>query len=292
MILPKYSYVGVAILAISELAMALHVEPFWTFHTAFAWTGYILLVDGIVFRVRGSSWLTSHLKEFVFLAAVSVPLWVVFEGYNRLIRNWHYVNLPEQPAARYFGYAWAFATIWPAIFETAELVGLIVGQRSANVDRLSSNVDRRSSKKGRQWSLLDGALVVVGAAMLIWPLARPSPYHAALVFLGFIFLLDPINRRLAGDSIFAGIDNHPTSRRQRALNLLVAGLVCGVLWEFWNYWARAKWIYDVPIMQDWKIFEMPLPGYFGFPPFAVECFTMYVFVRHLIWRGRVRAIAL
>ena len=37
----------------------------------------------------------------------------------------------------------------------------------------------------------------------------------------------------------------------------------------------------VPIMQRWKIFEMPLPGYLGFPPFAVECFTMYVLVRAL-----------
>jgi hypothetical protein len=32
-------------------------------------------------------------------------------------------------------------------------------------------------------------------------------------------------------------------------------------------------------MEHVKIFEMPLPGYFGFPPFALECFTMYVFIR-------------
>ena len=32
-------------------------------------------------------------------------------------------------------------------------------------------------------------------------------------------------------------------------------------------------------MENLKLFEMPLPGYLGFPAFAVECFTMYVFVR-------------
>ena len=32
-------------------------------------------------------------------------------------------------------------------------------------------------------------------------------------------------------------------------------------------------------MEQVKIFEMPLPGYLGFPAFALECFTMYVFVR-------------
>ena len=43
--------------------------------------------------------------------------------------------------------------------------------------------------------------------------------------------------------------------------------------ELWNNWARAKWQYTVPIMENLKIFEMPLPGYLGFPPFALECFT-------------------
>ena len=88
-----------------------------------------------------------------------------------------------------------------------------------------------------------------------------------------------------------------TLTRDRAINLLLSGLLCGVLWEFWNYWSRAKWIYTVPIMQQWKIFEMPVPGYLGFPPFAVECFTMCVFVRALYAsltseRQRGRTIAL
>jgi hypothetical protein len=29
---------------------------------------------------------------------------------------------------------------------------------------------------------------------------------------------------------------------------------------------------------------MPVPGYLGFPAFAFECFTMYVFVRALFLR--------
>ena len=72
---------------------------------------------------------------------------------------------------------------------------------------------------------------------------------------------------------------------------MLSGFLCGVLWEFWNYWSRAKWHYTVPIMENLKIFEMPLPGYFGFPAFALECFTMYVFTRRLFTRGG-RAIGL
>jgi len=37
-------------------------------------------------------------------------------------------------------------------------------------------------------------------------------------------------------------------------------------------------------MENLKIFEMPVPGYLGFPAFALECFTMYVFIR-LVWIG-------
>jgi hypothetical protein len=60
------------------------------------------------------------------------------------------------------------------------------------------------------------------------------------------------------------------------LRLALAGLVCGLLWEFWNYWSGAKWIYAIPFFNFWKVFEMPLTGYLGFMPFALEC--------HLLWQ--------
>ena len=125
--------------------------------------------------------------------------------------------------------------------------------------------------------------------MLAWPLLFPWPYRAASVFLGFIFLLNPINARLGGRSL---VCDFGFGRCRRGVNLVVAGLICGVLWEFWNYWAAAKWIYTVPIMSDFKLFEMPLPGYLGFPAFALECFTMYTRVRRLLWRGANRAISI
>ena len=284
--MPVYAYIGLAMLVASEAAMFAQIEPFWSWHTAIAWTGYILLIDAIIYKKRGSSWLMTNRKEFVFLAILSIPLWVVFEAYNLLIENWHYINLPEHPIARYFGYAWSFATISPAIFETAELVSIL--RRSPMDDGRSTIADRPSTMDHRL-STIDCALVASGSAMLIWPIVWPSPYLAAPIWLGFIFLLDPVNDRLGAESLIGDLRG---GRTGRLINLALSGFMCGALWEFWNYWARAKWIYDVPIMQHWKIFEMPLPGYFGFPPFALECFTMYVFVRRLFWRGNTRPIAL
>jgi hypothetical protein len=60
---------------------------------------------------------------------------------------------------------------------------------------------------------------------------------------------------------------------------MLAGLVCGVLWEFWNYWSGAKWIYAIPFFNYWRVFEMPLVGYLGFMPFALECYLFWQLLR-------------
>ena len=87
--------------------------------------------------------------------------------------------------------------------------------------------------------------MIAGAIMLVLPIVYPSQYLAAPVFLGFAFLLDPLNARMGAESILGDLrERHPG----RLINLLVAGLVCGFAWELWNYWAGAKWIYSVPIL--------------------------------------------
>jgi hypothetical protein len=270
-------WVGLLIMIVSEMATLLRVEPFWSWNTPIAWTGFIVFADAVVFRARGRSWIRSAPREFVLLALASIALWLVFEAYNLVIRNWYYTGLPENPALRGFGYAWSFATITPAIFEGAELVSVLRGPHGPDRPTTSDFPGRPDVPR------LGGALsVAAGALMLVSPLFVPrdiARYMAAPVWLGFIFLLDPINARLGGESLWIDIR---AGRYDRLVNLSLSGFLCGVLWEFWNFWAGAKWHYTVPIMERWKIFEMPLPGYFGFPPFALECFTMYVFVRQLV----------
>jgi hypothetical protein len=276
----KRLLIGLIVMVVSEIGMLLKLEPFWSWHTPIAWTGYIVFVDGVVYARRGNSWLSDSLPEFAFLAVVSFPLWLVFEFYNLFIRNWHYINLPESALWRDVGHVWAFATIWPAIFETAELVASL-RNRPIEVPVHDRAVGHLSA---------GGVVsVVAGAAMLAWPLVWPSRYLAAPVWLGFIFLLDPLNARAGGPSLTV---DHRRGRIDRAVNLMAGGLVCGFAWECWNYWARTKWIYTVPILEHVKLFEMPLPGYLGFPAFALECFTMYVAVRLLLGRGGGRPIAL
>jgi hypothetical protein len=270
---------GLAIMIVSQAATFAGIEPFASWNTPIAWTGFIVFADGVVYRARGDSWLRSAPGEFALLAAVSIPLWVVFEGFNLIIDNWNYTGLPANFWLRQFGYAWSFATIWPALFEGAELVSVARGFSRASTTRGFS----RASESSESY-LTSLGWVALGGLMLALPFVV-SPaiarYLAAPVWLGFIFLLDPINARLEAETL----------TRDRIVNLGLSGLLCGVLWEFWNYWARAKWHYTVPIMEHVKIFEMPLPGYLGFPAFALECFTMYVFVRRMFTKlGRTIAL--
>jgi hypothetical protein len=65
----------------------------------------------------------------------------------------------------------------------------------------------------------------------------------------------------------------------------VAGLICGILWEFWNFWAPTKWIYTVPFFEEGKIFEMPVLGFLGFPPFAVSAYVMYRSILRAVGEG-------
>ena len=262
--------------------MLARVEPFWSWHTPIAWTGFILFADGWIWKRRGESPIKNDRAEIAFMALASIPLWIVFELYNKhTFWNWHYVGLPQTLLLRYVGYAWAFATIVPAILITAELVGALRDRRAPAY--------RRADPATIPLDAVAWAAIVAGAAMLILPIVYPSPWMAAPVWLGFMFLLDPINAWLGAESFRGDLG---AGHFDRLKNLLISGLACGLLWECWNYWARTKWVYTVPVPPDIKLFEMPLAGYLGFPAFAVECFVLYVFVRQCVWRGSWRPTAL
>lgn len=263
---PSYGAAGLLIMIAGEILLFSGVGFVARWFTPIMWTGYILFVDGLIRRRKGSSLLSAYPLEFALLALISIPSWVFFEGYNLLLKNWHYTGLPENMVVRYIGYAWAFATISPGMFVTYELLE----------SYLPGKNPERSPRLGNGLFL---GLVSFGLAGMIIPLVWPSTYMTPLVWLGATYFFDPINQRL-GDRSF--LSEFFTGRFRGTLIMFLAGLICGVLWEFWNYWAATKWHYDVPYLGHIKIFEMPVFGFLGFMPFAVESYAMYVFVRRLI----------
>jgi hypothetical protein len=62
----------------------------------------------------------------------------------------------------------------------------------------------------------------------------------------------------------------------------------------WNYWAVSKWVYSVPLFETFKLFEMPLLGYFGFTFFSFETMLFVALIREslLIRRHRLLTAAI
>jgi predicted flap endonuclease-1-like 5' DNA nuclease len=131
----------------------------------------------------------------------------------------------------------------------------------------------RASALSPRW--LTGLQVGGGAALALC-LIEPTRFFP-LIWGVTALIVAPLNHRLGIDGWLA-----QWSRRQWAptLRMLLAGLIAGGCWEFFNVWARARWIYTVPFFDELKLFEMPLLGFLGFPPFALECACVY---RLLVW---------
>lgn len=275
---PAYGWMGLALLVIAEWLMFRDVEPVATFFTPIAWTAYALIADAAIFAIRGHSLVRNAPAQFAKLALLSIPLWLIFEAYNLRLANWRYVGgIPLSLPVTWLAYAWAFATIWPGIFLTAGLIESFgwwdAPFRRVNFPRTAQNL-----------------MMIAGAILVIVPVILPRSVGAFLfgaVWVGFVFLLDPINFRLGLPSFEA---DFKAGRPGRFFSFLLSGWVCGWLWEFWNFWAAAKWNYIFPIMQKNKLFEMPALGYLGFLPFALECFVMYYFAAWLLgWEKPLQA---
>jgi hypothetical protein len=278
--IPRYGLAGAGLLMGSMALAVAGFVPAGMFLTPLCWTGYILWADGAIVALRGRSLLSNNRSAFWLLAAASVPLWIIFEVYNLRLQNWIYVGLPTNLALRYAAYAWAFATIWPGIFVTAALLRAMEWHASPDEGGSSSGDGAEKNTFGG----LAVASVVAGAAfMVIPPLLPPQigSYLFGAVWLGPFLLLDPLNMREGRQSLWAEVKRRDRSRLNA---LLWAGAICGLLWEFWNHAATARWIYTFPILQDFRMFAMPLPGYLGFPAFALDCFAMFAFIEPTLLR--------
>jgi len=269
--LKLHGYIGVMGIFAAETLLVMRNDFVGHWFTPIIWTFYILFVDALAHKIRGRSLLVDDRREFLIIAVISVANWWLFELYNapRFWKSdlelwWHYHNMTGNLFLRRFGYDWAFATISTAMFETAELFGATLF--SAQAKRRPINVSPSVMR----------VMIGIGLVAALLPLFVISGWFAPLVWLSYVFLVDPVNAMSGRPSIIGDIK---TGEWRRLSSLLAAGGVCGLLWEFWNYWALTKWTYTVPYFGAIRIFEMPVLGYFGFLPFAIECWATYVFVR-------------
>ena len=255
---------GPTFLAVTFLLMYQRVEPFATFFYLFAWYGLIYSFDRAIAHREGRSLIARCGTGFLIMLLWSAAGWFFFEIVNLRLQNWYYIFVPAEPVWRYSNTILAFCTVFPGMFWIDHYLGLrgvCAGWRGKT---------RTYSPRWRR------NVQLLGVLWAVLPMLYPT-YFFPLVWGALILLLAPVNYDVDKDSILRQWERGeygPTAR------MLLAGLIAGLFWECFNFWARAKWVYTVPFFDELKLFEMPVAGFIGFPPFAVEC---AIFYRILVW---------
>jgi hypothetical protein len=258
---------AVGVLVVSTIGMLRGVEPFATWYYQFSWYSVLLGADGVLAHsgkagrgIKGEFLLLSHRSHLISMLAWSAVVWFFYELLNFRLLNWHYIYLPANLPVRWVSTAIAFATVLPAVFVAETLLASV---------RFGENIRWRPLPVTPTFV---GRMRIAGALMMLLVLVWPR-YFFALVWGASMLMIEPtVYNQARHRSLLHDLEQ---GRPGRLLRLLAGGAAIGLLWELLNMGARAKWIYTVPFFENLKLFEMPVPGFLGFPPFAVECFIIW-----------------
>lgn len=234
------------------------------------WLGYVLVMDTLVQQRTGSSiWIRSR-RNLVLLFFLSAPAWWLFEWMNKRLGNWQYLGGEHFSDFQYFVLSSiSFSTVMPAVFETAELV-----RTWAWVERCGNGARIPDTARVQVGLFLAGIAML--ALMLIWP-----RYFYPFAWGSIVLILEPINHRL-GHPHF--LEELRRGDWRKVISLALGALFCGFFWEMWNSYSYPKWIYHTPGAEFLHVFEMPLLGYCGYIPFALELCAL----KDLVWPNGVR----
>jgi hypothetical protein len=244
--------VGLAVCAFGWGVSLAGVEPFRGYWFDLVWTGFILAADAVVWARAGRSLLHGGGWRLVAMFALSAPFWWAFEVANWRLENWRYVGASIFPGPVQMPLkTLSFLFVLPALAESRDLLRSFVRFPHPPAIPLPS------------WTA--PALVVLGLACV--PLLYLFPDQTfPLVWLAPLAVLDAV-ADLRGRPSILGLVRQ--GRAGPVLLLAVAGLGTGILWELWNWDALPFWQYRIPYVGFWPVFEMPILGYLGYPPFIL-----------------------
>ncbi len=234
--------------------------PFQQFTFSPIWFGYVLVINGLTLRRTGRCMLKDRPKYFILLFLFSAVFWWFFEYLNRFVQNWYYEGIQDLSSLQYFLFATLpFSTVLPAVMGTYELLD--------SYPRIGAGLDDFARIEARDPRTLAWPILSISAGGLALIGLYPS-YLFPLLWLSPLCIMTALRCICGEATIFARI----SKGKWRKLYLLaMAALICGFLWEMWNFFSVAKWIYEVPFVHKLTLFEMPILGYAGYLPFGLEC---------------------
>jgi hypothetical protein len=227
------------------------------------WLGYILAINGVAEYFYNDSLIRRMGTSFILLFALSIPFWWFFELLNKVVQNWHYVFPRPVSTLHYTVQASIdFSTVIPAVLSTSFLFSLLLRSKVAVHRRAPRTVSRR-------WLCLAVLLGMLSLSLL--PVVRHIAFP--LVWIAPALILEPLLVALGYRSWLRNIEE---GNWLPFLSAMMGTLFTGVWWELWNVNSSPKWVYTVPYVDFWKVFEMPILGYLGYPFFGLIVYSYTV----------------
>lgn len=164
----------------------------------------------------------------------------------------------------------SFSTVLPAVLGTRDLL-----LESRWIETGFRSYCRLTFPHPR---LAAGGILLVASAGLtaigIWPNLLFS-----LLWVSPLLIIVSLQVMLGEEHLLA-----PIGRGDWRMAIACAGsaLVCGFFWEMWNYYSLARWVYTVPFVDRFHIFEMPILGYAGYLPFGLQCAVIGAMVEGVV----------
>jgi hypothetical protein len=267
--LPAHGWVGLCLILLFWILnwTLTGARTHWGFFPL--WLGYSLAIDGLVVWRTGTSLFTRSPRRYVGLFLISAPAWWIFELLNLRTQNWTYIGAEIfSPLGYAFWTTLSFTTVIPAVFGSAEFFasfdfvkrlkpGLVIG------------TDKRTT----------ASFFATGWIMLLLMLLYPKIFFP-FIWISLYFIFEPVNIWLGNRSLPDWTKNGDW---RPVISLWLGVLFTAFFWEMWNFYSYPKWVYHVPWGNWLHIFEMPLLGYGGYLPFALELYALY----HLVtgWLG-------
>lgn len=248
---------------------------FWSFTPL--WWGFIFFLDGIVYkRNNGASLFATKPKTLLLTGIVSTVGWLYFEYYDYFVLgNWYYPNAYQIP--------WSKFTLTIEFLITYSMITPVFFQWYNLFNTFPRFVARYQN--GPKMILNGNYMIIIGLIIIALMVLMPYIMFWA-VWIGPFVVMTGILLRLNIWNPFADIAK---GNWNDGVLIGLASFTNGVLWEFWNYGSSHPvdpvtnpnyWVYNIPYVDVIHIFsEMPLLGYWGYIPFGVLVWLVF------IWAG-------
>jgi hypothetical protein len=235
------------------------------------WVGYILALNGMSEVLFQHSIIRRMGPSFLGLFIFSALMWWFFELMNSFVHNWHYIFAHSISDLQYRIQASIdFSTVIPAVLSTGYCFHQLLLQRSQFAHCTPVQVRR---------SFLFLSVLMGITAFCALPFFPNETFP--LVWIAPLLLLEPLAYIAGTPSFLRLLDN---GQCRLAVSIMVATLFTGFWWEMWNYYSLPKWVYTIPYVGFWKIFEMPLLGYLGYPFFGLTVFTYTALICSVLFK--------